>query len=43
MSKCVCEVELIFLLADWIVMMMDCLCLAEWNMSCNCITDNNSF
>ena len=27
----VCEVELIFSLPDWVVMMMDCFCVAEWN------------
>ena len=43
MRWCVSEVELILLLPDWIVMMMDCLCVAEWNTSCNCITGNTSF
>ena len=29
MRQCVCEVELILLLPDWVVMMMDCLYVAE--------------
>ena len=31
MRKCLCGVELILLLPDWVVMMMDCLCVAERN------------
>ena len=35
MRKWVCDNELILLFPVWVAIMMDCLCVAERNFSCN--------